>query len=397
MNIVRIFIALYFLAFLFTGNAIAFNDLKADHPYNEAINFIKDNGIVQGYPDGSFRPESQINRAEFLKIIVESKFSDTEIENALKEDKIENYNYADFIDIPINEWYAPYIRIAVREGLIKGYPDGTFRPEGNVNFVEALKIILKVSDIIYDDTTSPWYRGSVEKASELNLISSDITSFSLNITRAQMADLITRAIKFQEGDLNNYLGDKENIKWTYEDIKSSESPVVDNGGVDFEACPDEVIDCISYNISLSSVDENSLGFDCFVEASKNCCPARVIASSTNETHGVNSYNRTYREIKGLDGDQCIYYTRIDFYEFVISEVNALDIIHEDLSNQESIENLRKKQEKFAQSMIGKESTCKYPILDLTKMLENEKRTPLFYSPVDTVEYECIGSMYEEIN
>ena len=211
--------------FFTSATAFAFSDLKSDHIYNEAINFIKENDIVHGYPDGTFKPDNQINRAELLKIIIESKFSDSEIQNALNEYRANNYTYVDLYDVSINEWFAPYVRIAVREGIVQGYPDGNFKPAQNVNFVEALKIVLKTYNISYNENTDPWYSGSVEKASGLNLIPLDITSFDLNITRAQMADLITRVLKYQEGILNDYLKHSYPIKQSFNDILSGNDKI----------------------------------------------------------------------------------------------------------------------------------------------------------------------------
>ena len=58
----------------------SFNDVPETDRFYKAIDFVKDNNIVSGYEDGSFKPDNPINRAELLKIIIESKFSDDIIE-----------------------------------------------------------------------------------------------------------------------------------------------------------------------------------------------------------------------------------------------------------------------------------------------------------------------------
>lgn len=205
-------IAVLFTIFLFTTTVFAFSDLDSNHRYAEAINFIEENNIVQGYPDGTFKPDIKINRAELLKIIIESKFAANEI------DQFDRPIQVGFDDVPYNIWFAPYVRLAKAKGIIKGYPDGTFKPEQKVNFVEALKIVMKSYDIKYNENTMPWYYDLVHKASGLNLIPLDISYFSTKITRSQMADMITRVIKYHDGALDNYLGSAKDVRQTYQDI-----------------------------------------------------------------------------------------------------------------------------------------------------------------------------------
>jgi len=183
-----------------------FSDLTDGHRYSEAIGFLKGKKIVAGYPDGSFKPDSQINRAELLKIIIASKFTDKIISSALSDYKQKKYQYVDFNDVMIDAWHAPYVRVAIKEGVVQGYPDGTFKPAQDVNFVEALKITMKAYNIEYDENTSIWYQGMVQKAYELNLIPLDVNGFDLKISRAQISELITRVIKYKDGSLNDYLG-----------------------------------------------------------------------------------------------------------------------------------------------------------------------------------------------
>jgi len=183
----------------------SFTDVSSIHRYHKAISFIKNNGIVQGYSDGSFKPENKINRAELLKIIIESQFSSDQIATALDEYKIKRYRYADLGDVSMDAWYAPYVRLGIENKIIKGYPDKTFQPGKNVNFIEALKILMESYGIEYSSNTTPWYKSLFSNASDLNLIPMDITDVGQQISRSQMAEMITRFIKYKEGTLNDYL------------------------------------------------------------------------------------------------------------------------------------------------------------------------------------------------
>lgn len=117
-----------------------FSDVPQTHRFAEAISYVQQQGIVQGYADGTYRPETTINRAEFTKIIVESLFSDSQI----SECDISKYS---FPDVATNEWYAPYVCLAKKEGIINGYSDGTFQPSSTITLPEAMKIILEAYNI----------------------------------------------------------------------------------------------------------------------------------------------------------------------------------------------------------------------------------------------------------
>lgn len=106
-----------------------FPDVRASRPGYDAIMSLYEDGVINGYPDGTFRPNGSINRAELLKILMLG-FHDQQI---LGETDC-------FADVG-EEWFAPYVCAAKRLGWIGGYPDGTFRPAQNVNRAEAIKIV----------------------------------------------------------------------------------------------------------------------------------------------------------------------------------------------------------------------------------------------------------------
>ncbi len=118
---------------LSTNNTFAdFKDVPKDHPNYEAINYVQEQQIVQGYENGTFRPDKKINRAEFTKIIIESSV-ETRLIASLQDC---------FTDVQ-NQWFAKYICLAKNKEIINGYSDETFKPNQNISFVEAAKIIVK--------------------------------------------------------------------------------------------------------------------------------------------------------------------------------------------------------------------------------------------------------------
>jgi hypothetical protein len=115
------------------GASAAFPDVSAGHESRRAIEYLQQQGILQGYPDGRFLPAGPINRAEFLKVLVAAKVS---------AEEMARYRSC-FPDVN-GQWYAPYVCHAFAQGWVQGYPDGTFGPERPVAFAEALKMLVNV-------------------------------------------------------------------------------------------------------------------------------------------------------------------------------------------------------------------------------------------------------------
>lgn len=107
----------------------SYSDVKKTDWFNNAISTLSNMGIIDGYPDGSFRPNAGITRAEFAKIAV-SFFKDYVGETIGDR----------FTDIS-GKWYTTYINLAAELSIVNGYPDGTFRPENKITRAEAMQIV----------------------------------------------------------------------------------------------------------------------------------------------------------------------------------------------------------------------------------------------------------------
>lgn len=179
------------------AETLSFSDLTTDDPSTTAIAYLKDHGIVQGYDDGTFRSLSKINRAEFMKIVVESITDNAEGSEC-------------FSDVHA-EWFAKYICYGKNNGIVSGYDDGTFHPEQEVNFAEASKIIVNALDLTApsSDTTSAavttpeeqWYTDFAKTLSAKNAIPTSISDFDKSIARGEMAEMIWR-LKDNQTDLD---------------------------------------------------------------------------------------------------------------------------------------------------------------------------------------------------
>ena len=166
-----------------------FTDYTKEDSGYEAVMSLQASGIIDGYPDGTFRPKGVINRAELLKILVEGFYH--------QEVEAENHCFPDVAD----EWFAPYVCAAKRLGWISGYPDGTFRPANSVNRAEGIKIVLSslTTDmqnseyIPYDVPSESWFAPFVGKALEKGiLVSRGSFRPEANLTREDAAVWIFR-------------------------------------------------------------------------------------------------------------------------------------------------------------------------------------------------------------
>ena len=172
----------------FTGLASAnFTDVSPTNPYADAIAYLQKNNIVQGYPDGTFRSNNFINRAEFTKILINATSGNTATPTDF------SLSGLPFQDLEAYQWYIPYLRFALAHSVIQGYPDHTFRPQNEINFAEAAKMVVGAFGYSTSSIGSgPWYQPYVSVLSVKNAIPTTITSFSQQLTRGEMAEIIYR-------------------------------------------------------------------------------------------------------------------------------------------------------------------------------------------------------------
>ena len=113
-----------------------YSDVSTGQWYNNAVSTMTRAGIVNGYPDGTFRPNAPITRAEMAKII--ALFA--------KLDKS-----TDRFPDAAGHWAEAYIRLAAGNGWIEGYPDGTFRPNQSITRAETVTMIDRVLERVPKD------------------------------------------------------------------------------------------------------------------------------------------------------------------------------------------------------------------------------------------------------
>ena len=125
-----------------------YTDVASDAWYNTAVSAMTKAGIVDGYPDGTFRPNAAITRAEFAAI-------------AARFDNDGDKTAAKFSDIA-NHWAKDEISIAYNNGWIAGYPDGTFGPQRNITRAETATMINRVLDRVPSEESHLLSRGVMQ-------------------------------------------------------------------------------------------------------------------------------------------------------------------------------------------------------------------------------------------
>lgn len=95
-----------------------FSDVPAENSYYPYISYLATKGLVHGYPDGSFLPDASLTRAEVSAMMARAQ--------GLGGQEILE---SSFNDVSPDHWACGVIEAAAQAGLLKGYPDGSFRPD----------------------------------------------------------------------------------------------------------------------------------------------------------------------------------------------------------------------------------------------------------------------------
>jgi len=148
---------------------VQFSDINDNFWAKKPIEHTGTVGLVQGYPDGSFKPGKALTRAELATLLVRAEGV-----------KVSSNAPVVFKDVKGNHWAVGYVEAAYRMGLIKGYPDGKFRPNNRINKAEAVAVLVRydrmnlaaVDTKPYDDVaTRHWAAKYIQAAKEAGMLS----------------------------------------------------------------------------------------------------------------------------------------------------------------------------------------------------------------------------------
>jgi len=158
-----------------------------------AITSLQEDKIMKGYPDGCLHPNREVNRAEFVTLITRAFELPSNIEKLIN-----------FSDVPASAWFAKPIQTAQTSGIIKGDPDGNFRPADTITFAEAITVINRANknietskeDLPFENISKEaWYYNEFKKALNAGIISAnDSINPALPIKRKDAAVLIYKSL-----------------------------------------------------------------------------------------------------------------------------------------------------------------------------------------------------------
>lgn len=174
-----------------------FSDMDNTHWAYDKIQSLTIDKVLVGYPDGSFQPDQPATRAEFSTMVIK----------ALRQERSEPFELFYFSDLAEDHWAYKMIQRACAFDLIKGFPDGTYKPEDNISKAEAVSIIISAintGDITEDqakdalkvyqdaDKIPSWLILSAAKAEKLGMIANNPITYNQfepdkKITRAEVA------------------------------------------------------------------------------------------------------------------------------------------------------------------------------------------------------------------
>ncbi len=205
-------IALLFTTLVFTFSmafsalAQTFPDVAESTRYYGAVEYLKEKGVISGYPDGTFKPDQPINRAEALKIAMTASAAQTDVLAPTQ-----------FPDVQPGQWFYDPVQKAISLGIVEGYDDGTFKPANNINIAESLKIVFlsfrvevgaaPEGDPYPDVDQTAWYSAYAQYAKDHQFVDPEgdgLLHGGKDITRGQFADIIYRLMYTEEKGLDKF-------------------------------------------------------------------------------------------------------------------------------------------------------------------------------------------------
>ncbi|MBU7581555.1 MAG: S-layer homology domain-containing protein [Nostoc sp. TH1S01] len=180
-----------------------FSDVSSDYWAAPFIQALAARNVISGFPDGSFRPNQAVTRAEFA----------TMVQKAFNQNPVRQLSSGGFADVPASYWAAPAIQEAYETGFMTGYPGNVFRPNLQIPKVQAIAALSSglnlntsggnTSDILNtyytDASTIPDYAvNNVAAATQANIVVNYPDVKQLNpqvpLTRAEAAGLLYQAL-----------------------------------------------------------------------------------------------------------------------------------------------------------------------------------------------------------
>ncbi len=204
-----------------------YGDIIGDAVLEESVGMLDSLGIISGMGDGNFHPYENLTRAQFAKIATYLM--------GREEDAVSTS--VSFEDVPDGHWATGYIGLVSGEGVIAGYPNGTFGADEEITYSQAITVVVRTLGYSGDDVGYRWPDGYIEKAQAIGLLDGlYIDDYSRPITRGEAAklcynalftdmksgaELITKRSVTSAEDITIIADDKSDVSLGSETIKTS--------------------------------------------------------------------------------------------------------------------------------------------------------------------------------
>ena len=176
-------------------------------------------GYINGYPDGTFRPGKSMTRAEAASILAK-----------LQRLPLTDSSKPAFSDA--DGWYNAVINAVVKAGYMKGYPDGSFKPDKPITRAEFATMLshfmsAKTASNPFTDTNGNWAKEAIDKAYAQGIIKGyEDNTFrpAADVSRAEAVAMVNRTFNIKKaGDVKNPFTDISPSHWAYDDILAAVS------------------------------------------------------------------------------------------------------------------------------------------------------------------------------
>lgn len=171
-------------------NKASYSDVKTADECFDAVELLTRLDIMEGYEDKTFQPDKKVTRAEFAKLIMNSL---GQVYDGTSAGYWEEAGYGkEFTDVKRDYWAWEYITAAVSENIINGMGNGTFAPEANVTYAQAMKMLVCAAGYSqWSIDKGSWPSGYMYWGNRIKINDGikDISS-DTEITRAQIAIML---------------------------------------------------------------------------------------------------------------------------------------------------------------------------------------------------------------
>ena len=244
LSLVLVICMMPVMAFAATSNA-AYSDISGEK-CEGAVNVLTALGVVDGYEDGSYKPEKTVTRAEMAKLII----------TALGMDSYATATTSSYSDMALAQWAIPVVEYATNLGIIEGVGGGRFSPGNPVTYEQAATMIVRALGYTTDcnEMNGTWPAIYVQKATALGLFK-DVagSNYGTGANRGDVAIMLYNALDVpqvyadKDGETHNKRGEYDSETGNYSMITMM-TTLNKNGNAEYGVVSSEDIEGAAANV-----------------------------------------------------------------------------------------------------------------------------------------------------